>query len=235
MRMSIERSNGSHSRLRVCVSSWSRDSTWLGCSANTRSRSNSMLVSGSSSPSGRAAGACPGRAVQRPIFTRRPPAAALAGFAAAARAPQHALQARAQLARVEGLAEVVVGADLQADHAVHHLARRRHHDDRHVVVARAASARATGRPRPGRLRSSSTTSGTAAAQRLAHGLAVLGEGHLVAVALQVLAHRLAHVAVVVDDEDAFGGHGRSLHGGNKLFPDRHHAQYRAGPAWRPST
>jgi hypothetical protein len=38
MRMSIERSNGSHSRLRVCVRSWSRDSTWFGRSANTRNR-----------------------------------------------------------------------------------------------------------------------------------------------------------------------------------------------------
>src|SRR4029077_13417485 len=47
---------------------------------------------------------------------------------------QHALHAREQLAQVEGLADVVVGAHFQPDHAVDHIARRGEHDDRHVVA-----------------------------------------------------------------------------------------------------
>lgn len=48
----------------------------------------------------------------------------------------HAAQQRAgaghQLAGAEGLHQVVVGAQLQADDAIFHLALRRQHDDRHI-------------------------------------------------------------------------------------------------------
>src|SRR5919205_431164 len=49
-----------------------------------------------------------------------------------ARAPQDGLYARDQLARVEGLGQVVVGADLQPDDAVNVVAARREHHDVHV-------------------------------------------------------------------------------------------------------
>jgi hypothetical protein len=47
--------------------------------------------------------------------------------------PQHRLQARHQLARLEGLGQVVIGAQLQSDHAVHHFAAGSEHDDRQVA------------------------------------------------------------------------------------------------------
>lgn len=59
----------------------------------------------------------------------------------AALAPQHGFDARQQLARVEGLAEVVVGAGFQADDAVHGFVARRQQDDGDVfaLVAQAAA------------------------------------------------------------------------------------------------
>ena len=39
-----------------------------------------------------------------------------------------------QLARRERLGDVVVGADLEAEHAIGFLAARGHHDDRHVAA-----------------------------------------------------------------------------------------------------
>ena len=61
------------------------------------------------------------------------------GCVAAARrarlhAPQHALDAREQFARVEGLRDVVVGADLEPDDAVDDAAGAGHHDDADVVA-----------------------------------------------------------------------------------------------------
>ena len=78
--------------------------------------------------------------MQRPTLTFCAAPAAAGRRAALACAAQHAFQAREQLAQVEGLGQVVVGADFQPDHAVHHLARAGHHDDGDVVVGCAASA-----------------------------------------------------------------------------------------------
>ena len=49
-------------------------------------------------------------------------------------AAQHGVDAGQQLARVEGLGQVVVGADLEADDAVDVLALGGEHDDRRAVV-----------------------------------------------------------------------------------------------------
>src|SRR5262249_37714113 len=49
-------------------------------------------------------------------------------------AAQHGLHARRQLARIEGLGDVVVRAQLQARHAVLGLVARGEHDDRHVAL-----------------------------------------------------------------------------------------------------
>jgi hypothetical protein len=46
---------------------------------------------------------------------------------------KNGLHARHQFARLEGLGHVVVGAQLQAHHAVHHLAAGGEHDDGNVA------------------------------------------------------------------------------------------------------
>ena len=56
-------------------------------------------------------------------------------------APQHALHARQQLARLERLGDVVVGAGFQADHPVDGIGRGRHHDDADAAGALAQPAR----------------------------------------------------------------------------------------------
>ena len=48
-------------------------------------------------------------------------------------APQDGLHARDQLARLEGLGQVVVGTEFESDHAVHHVAAGGQHDDRDVA------------------------------------------------------------------------------------------------------
>ncbi len=48
-------------------------------------------------------------------------------------ASQHVAHAREQLARVERLREVIVGADLEADDAVHLVALAGQHNDRHLT------------------------------------------------------------------------------------------------------
>ena len=109
-----------HLAMAVTSSSQSRLSGRLGFSANTFSRSNSLAASVSSLPSARS------------ISTRLleiEHAAAHAHARARARrrrrvgAAQHALHARQQLARLEGLGDVVVGAGLQPDHAVDRVGR----------------------------------------------------------------------------------------------------------------
>ena len=70
------------------------------------------------------------------------------GAAGGRRAAQHALDARHQLARVEGLGDVVVGAHLEADDAIDDRAGGRQHDDRdRSRSARAGGARGSSRPR----------------------------------------------------------------------------------------
>ena len=60
-------------------------------------------------------------------------------LAAACRPPQHGADSRQQLAQLERLDHIVVGADLQADDPVDRLAHGRHHDHRHVeMLAHAA-------------------------------------------------------------------------------------------------
>ena len=71
-----------------------------------------------------------------------------AGHGALAVAAQHRVDARDELARIERLGEVVVGAHFQADDAIDVLALGRQHDDRHRSRRRRAGAgRRRGRPR----------------------------------------------------------------------------------------
>ena len=106
-------------------------------SAKAASRSNSIAVSSSSAPS-----ACSSRRESRSSrrspkrtsggVVRRLPAAAAIG----AHAPQHRVDACAQLAQVERLRHVVVGAEFQSDHPIDDVVGRGQHQDRHVVRAR---------------------------------------------------------------------------------------------------
>ena len=137
MRMSIERSNGSQSRLRVRVRIWSRVSTLLGCSVNTLSRSNSMLVIGTSCAVD----------VEQAVRGDVEEAAADRDALGAAGGRRSLRRGRARCRRrmtlfrrasssrgIERLRDVVVGADLEADDAVDDAVRGRHHDDAHVVA-----------------------------------------------------------------------------------------------------
>ena len=128
-RMSTARvcSSASWPRRRLRISS--RSKTFCGSRASSTSSSNSVPVSSTGWPR---RCTCAARQVDRAGRRRRSAGASAAG--AAARAAQDGLQPRHQLARLEGLGQVVVGAELQADDAVHDLAARGEHDDRQVAL-----------------------------------------------------------------------------------------------------
>lgn len=63
---------------------------------------------------------------------RRPARCHHRSFGPAPGAPQHGPQARDQFARLEGLDQVVVGAELQAEHAIHKVAARGEHQHWHA-------------------------------------------------------------------------------------------------------
>jgi hypothetical protein len=76
----------------------------------------------------------------RALVDLEPAEAQHVGLRRRAAAPQDGAQPGLQLARLERLGEVVVGADLQPDHAVHRLAAGGQHQDRHVAGAAQAAA-----------------------------------------------------------------------------------------------
>jgi hypothetical protein len=127
----------------------------------------------------------------------------------------HALDARAQLARIERFGDVIVGAHLEADDAVHHVAGGGDHDDSQVVplaqVARQAQAVLAGqvdvqqhdirhRPR----------------ERRAHLLARPGLCHLVAMAREVILEHGANLGIVVDDQNMTAGGHRQADAGKRI-------------------
>ena len=114
-------------------------------------------------------------------------------------ATHDALQPGAQLARVERLRDVVVGAHLEADDAVHDLARAGHHDDPEVVaLAQVPREREAVLARQADVEQHHL--GHAALELGAHRGAAVGLDDLVAVRGQVLDEHVAHGAVVVDDQ-----------------------------------
>ena len=118
-------------------------------------------------------------------------------------APQHRRDPRDELARRERLGEVVVGAELEAEHAIGLLAARRQEHDRDP----AARARGTAlRPSSSGIRMSSTTrSMPTARDALGGGGAVTRELDRVPGAREREPRDLADVGIVVDHEH--GGHG----------------------------
>jgi hypothetical protein len=122
-----------------------------------------------------------------------------------ASAPQQGAHPGQQLSRAEGLGQVVVGAHLQAHHAVDLFAARRQHQDGHVRLAqRAARLRPSS---PGSMMSSTTRSGMAAAMRWRICSPPLGHVHLVAAEPQVVAQQLTQGRVVVNHQHARLGWG----------------------------
>src|SRR5262249_31035690 len=138
MRRSIARSKASASRALASSSRRSRESTRLGLAANTLSKPYSDAVSGCSLPSSsrrawaswsshlvpnrtRPAGGARGAA--RRGWRRR-----LNGTAPA----QHRADAGQELAQLARLGEIIVRAELEADHAIDRARRCGEHDDRHA-------------------------------------------------------------------------------------------------------
>jgi hypothetical protein len=125
-------------------------------------------------------------------------------------AAKNALQPRAQLARVERLGDVVVGADFEARHAVDHVARAGDHDDaelvalaqvareRQAVLARQADVEQHHRRRR-------------ALELRAHRGAARGERDLVAVLAEILRQHLPDRRVVVDHQNARRCHRRQVY------------------------
>jgi hypothetical protein len=121
---------------RVSSSRRSRFIGRLALATSVLSSANSPLVSGTGSAvpfdNWRAA------AVEQPVAEMDDAAFGIgAPPAARAAAAQHGLDAGDQLARVERLAEVIVGAHLEADDAVDRLVARGQHDHRSRLATRA--------------------------------------------------------------------------------------------------
>ncbi len=123
-------------------------------------------------------------------------------------AAQHHLDARQQLARIEGLGQVVVRTHLQAQDAVQQGAARREHD--HGDVGAFAQAAAQGQAvGAGQHQVQHDEVGRMPAQPVPHGLAVTHGGRTHARGAQVVAQQLADVGIVVHHQDArtLGGRG----------------------------
>ena len=101
----------------------------------------------------------------------------------------------------KGFVDVVVGADLEADHPVDDVGSAGDHDDAARRSARAGNAPAPGRPRrAGRRRAAPRRQH--ALDRLAHRLAAVGERDLVTVRGKIFRQQVADLGIVVDDQDA---------------------------------
>jgi hypothetical protein len=127
-------------------------------------------------------------------------------------APQHRVDPREQLARVERLGQIVVGADLEADDAVDILDLRSQHDDRRRIVG-GAQAPADRQPvLAGQHQVEHDEVDRLASQHPVQRLRVLGEEHLEALLRQVAPQQVADAGVVVDDDNAVRARrGRGVH------------------------
>ena len=118
------------------------------------------------------------------------------------RAAQQSLEPGQQLARLERLGQVVVGADLQADDAVHGFAARREHQQRQAARAGfgAQLAREVQPVAVGQHQVQQQRVVAAVAQQVAPGLERACTVHLEAVAAQVVAHHGGQAGVIVDQQ-----------------------------------
>ena len=151
-----------------------------------------MTVSSTSSPATRTS-----RSSRR---SSRSPSASDVAPRGAVRPAQHGLQPGRQLARRERLRDVVVGADLEAEHAVDLLVARGQHHDREIgaVADLAADVEAVD------ARQADVEDDDAdlvAAELGERVLAGAHPQHAVAVRAEVAANQLADRELVLDDED----------------------------------
>ena len=110
--------------------SCSRRTTTPGSSASRESRSNSFGVSAISSSSMRRRAAPAGRGASAPSCCT--PERSDSAESSGAGPPPHGADARDQLPEPERLHDVVVGAELEQEHAIELVAARGEHDDRRV-------------------------------------------------------------------------------------------------------
>mmetsp|Transcript_21671 Transcript_21671/g.84405 ORF Transcript_21671/g.84405 Transcript_21671/m.84405 type:complete len:428 (+) Transcript_21671:1981-3264(+) len=155
-------------------------------------------------------------------------------------AAQHRVDAGQQFARIEGLGEIVVRADLQADDAVHVLDLGGQHDDGRAVVGGAQPAADGQAVFAGQHQVQHDQVHRLAGELLVQGPAVLGQQHLEAFLGEVAPQQVADAGVVVDDEDAVGACARAaVHRGSRICNSRIVSRFvrraAAEAAWRYSS
>ena len=119
--------------------------------------------------------------------------------------PQHALEARPQLARVERLGHVVVRSHFESDDAINDAVGGGDHDDAHrVALAQEARQRKSILARQADIEQDDV--GNPALERGAHLCAVGNTGDLVIVRAEVLDQHATDVGIVIDHQHARVGH-----------------------------
>ncbi|MCY1532539.1 hypothetical protein D9M68_678210 [compost metagenome] len=156
----------------------------------------------------------------------------------AALAAQDGLHARHEFARLEGLGQVVVGAEFEADHAVHHLAARGEHHDGDVAFLADLAAQLEAV----HLGQHDVEDGRVVVPRAQLGDAfarALGAVERVAEACEVGGQRRGEVFVVVDQQDARHGGivppGKESANGKACNQSGRHRTVQTRPAVRPAS
>ena len=138
-------------------------------------------------------------------------------------APEHGTHAGDELARLEGLGDVVVGADLEARHPVDDVVASGEHDDRGPPTGGAELAQDVEPRAPGKHDVEDDQVRLVLERRRECRIAVAGVPDLVALAGKVGPHDLADVGLIVDDQDAAHGAGHRRAGSRRRRgrpPDR---------------
>ncbi len=151
-------------------------------------------------------------------------------------AAQHSPDPRQHLAHVERLGDVVVGAELQPDHAVDHVAFAADHHDRYVVLgADLAREREAVLAREADVEGDEIDGLRVEVRHQAGAVLGLGDGK--ALRLQAGAQQRAHLGLVVDDQDVNGGRPHHLRGLFSVFgrPGVGRQRHRAARSRRRST
>jgi hypothetical protein len=117
--------------------------------------------------------------------------------------------AREQFARVERLAEIVVGAELEADDAIDVVRACGEHDHGDVVAGRAQLAQRGQAVHAGHHQVQHDQVGALALEALFERRRVVQHGHFHPLPHEIVAQQVSEFLVVVDDED-LGSHGRKF-------------------------
>ena len=137
------------------------------------------------------------------------------------RAPQHRAHASEELAQREGLGDVVVGAQLEAEHAVDLGAARGEHDHGHVDAAAAELPADVPAAQPGHHDVEQYEVGRVAQGERERVLAVRRRGGLVALEAQVVLEAAHDLGLIVHDQDPRHG----------PFTGSHRVKRLPAPAW----